>query len=180
MGTEPIVLDQSHQPVLLVGSSLSRSDLCTTLIHSHSWSAVVRGAVLYGVGGIVHSRKLKQHYGVKIMTHFIPGIHDEADSYIDPFNGTKLASSNVDWLAAKVTPNPYTIIHGVSIFPKDSKQGDDASVEKFISIPARKSFLGSNRKLVSLTLMGCKFDEPPQSSKHWSEYCPRSLYFKCS
>ena len=82
--------------------------LLTTLTISCSWSAVVRGAVLYGIGSIVYTRKLKQHYGVIIATDFIPGIHDEADSYIDPWDGTKLTGNNVQWLAAKVTPKPYS------------------------------------------------------------------------
>lgn len=96
--------DFSWAPLLL------RFTFSTTLIQSYSWSAVVRGAVLYGVGGIVHTRKLKQHYGVTMKAHFIPGIHNEARAYIDPFDGRKLVSHNVEWLAAKVTPNPYTVI----------------------------------------------------------------------
>ena len=68
----------------------------------YSWSAVVRGAVLHGVQGIVHTRKLKQHYGVKLGKVFQPGVHDEEDSYMDPFDDIKYTRDNVEWLAAKV------------------------------------------------------------------------------
>ena len=152
-----------------MGPLLLRFTLSTTLIPSYSWSAVVRGAVLYGVGGIVHTRKLKQHYGVAGMIHFIPGIHDEARAYIDPFDGGKRLMNHVKWLAAKVTPNPPYHHTRVSHFSKDSKQGDDASVEKVISIPACISFVGSCRKLVTDALVGCKLDEPPNDSKHSGE-----------
>lgn len=111
-----------------------------------SWSAVVRGAVLHGVEGIVHTRKLKQHYGVVIATKFEAGLHDEEDSFIDPYYKTKYTRDNVEWLAAK---------------------GDNASNEKVISIPCGASFrLGDNRA-IKLSLVGCKFDNPPLSAKHW-------------
>ncbi|PUU83105.1 hypothetical protein B9Z19DRAFT_1189884 [Tuber borchii] len=111
-----------------------------------SWSAVVRGAVFHGVEGIVHTRKLKQHYGVKIGVIFKPGVHDEEDSYIDPFYETKYTRDNVKWLAGK---------------------GDDANNEKVISIPCGKSFLPGDKRTIKLTLVGCKFDNPPPSAKHW-------------
>jgi len=63
---------------------------------------VVRGAVFHGVQGIVHTRKLKQHYGIKIGTKFQPGVHDEEDSFIDPFDDMKCTRDNVNWLAGKV------------------------------------------------------------------------------
>ena len=68
----------------------------------YSWSAVVRGAVFHGVEGIVHTRKLKQHYGIIRLKNFEQGVHDEKDSYIDPFDGIKYTCDNVDWLAGKV------------------------------------------------------------------------------
>ncbi|PUU75808.1 hypothetical protein B9Z19DRAFT_1030174 [Tuber borchii] len=111
-----------------------------------SWSAVVRGAVFYGVEGIVHTRKLKQHYGIKLGTEFKPDVHDEGDSYIDPFDDIKYTRDNVNWLARK---------------------GDDASNEKVISIPCVKSFRPDDKRVVELTLVGCKFDNPPPNLKHW-------------
>jgi len=111
-----------------------------------SWSAVVRGAVFHGVQGIVHTRKLKQHYGIKIGTIFEPGVHDEEDSFTDPFDDIKYTWDNVDWLAGK---------------------GDDASNEKVISIPCVQSFLPNDRRAIKISLMGCKFDNPPPSAKHW-------------
>jgi hypothetical protein len=119
MGIRPTILDQGYKPNLPV--SRTPSTLSAKLTRTYSWSAVVRGAVLYGVDGIVHTRKLKQHYGVVLNTRFIPGIHDEEDAWIDPFDGLKRSGDNVDWLAAKVTPTPdsqYTLLHA---FFKDSK-----------------------------------------------------------
>ncbi|CUS11601.1 unnamed protein product [Tuber aestivum] len=111
-----------------------------------SWSAVVRGAVLHGVEGMVHTRKLKQHYGVKVATKFEPGLHDEEDSFIDPYYEIKYSRDNIEWLAAK---------------------GDDASSERVISIPCGASFRPEDRRAITLSLVGCKFDNPPQSAKHW-------------
>ena len=68
----------------------------------YRWSAVVRGAVFHGVEGIVHTRKLKQHYGIRRGKVFEPGVHDEEDSYIDPYYNIKYTRDNVQWLAAKV------------------------------------------------------------------------------
>ncbi|KAG0124762.1 hypothetical protein HOY82DRAFT_617537 [Tuber indicum] len=110
------------------------------------WSAVVRGAVLHGLEGIVHTRKLKQHYGVIIAKRFEAGVHDEEDSFVDPYYGTKYTRDNVEWLATK---------------------GDDASDEKVISIPCGVSFRPGDGQRVKLSLVGCKFDSPPLSAKHW-------------
>ena len=63
---------------------------------------MVRGAVLHGVEGIVHTRKLKQHYGIILGKKFQPGVHDEEDSYMDPFDDIKYTEDNVKWLAGKV------------------------------------------------------------------------------
>lgn len=68
----------------------------------NSWSAVVRGAVLYGVDGIVESRKLKRHYGVRMGTIFNPAIHDEVDAFHDVFDNIKWSRDNVEWLGSKV------------------------------------------------------------------------------
>ncbi|PWW74262.1 actin-like ATPase domain-containing protein [Tuber magnatum] len=111
-----------------------------------SWSAVVRGAVLHGIEGIVHTRKLKQHYGVVIAKKFEVGVHDEDDSFTDPYYETKYTRDNVEWLAAK---------------------GDDASNEKVISIPCGASFRQADKRIIKLSLVGCKFDNPPSSAKHW-------------
>jgi len=68
----------------------------------YSWSAVVRGAVFHGVQGIVHTRKLKQHYGIILVKIFEPGVHNEEDSYIHPFYEIEYTRDNVRWLAGKV------------------------------------------------------------------------------
>jgi hypothetical protein len=102
MDKEPTISNPSQKPAVIVSRPLSTRS--ATLTRTYSWSAVVRGAVLYGVGGIVHTRKLKQHYGVKLAAPFISGTHDEADAFVDVFYGTKYTRDNVRWLAAKVTP----------------------------------------------------------------------------
>ncbi|PUU78958.1 hypothetical protein B9Z19DRAFT_980951 [Tuber borchii] len=111
-----------------------------------SWSTVVRGPVFHGVEGIVHTRKLRQHYGIILLIEFEPGVHDEEDSYMDPFDDIKYTRDNVRWLAGK---------------------GDDASDENVISIPCRASFHPDDKREIKLSLMGCKFDNPPLSAKHW-------------
>ncbi|RPB00764.1 actin-like ATPase domain-containing protein [Choiromyces venosus 120613-1] len=111
-----------------------------------SWSAVVRGAVLHGLESIVHTRKLKQHYGVSIAKRFEEGVHNEEDSFTDPYYGAKYTRDNIEWLAAK---------------------GDDASNEKVISIPCGASFRPNDERKIELSLVGCKFDDPPPSRKHW-------------
>jgi hypothetical protein len=57
---------------------------------------------MHGVGSIILSRNLAQHYGVQTPTPFQEGVHREADAFIDRFTGTKLTMDNVDWFAAKV------------------------------------------------------------------------------
>ena len=88
----------------------------------YSWSAVVRGAVFHGVQGIVHTRKLKQHYGIKIGTKFEPGVHDEDDSYIDPFDEIKYNLDNVEWLAGKVWA-PFCYFTGCKVEKKIGGRG---------------------------------------------------------
>ena len=75
---------------------------CNCILKVYSWSAVVRGAVFHGVQGIVHTRKLKQHYGIKLGKQFEPGVHDEEDSYMEPFYDIKYTRDSVQWLAGKV------------------------------------------------------------------------------
>ena len=87
------------------------------ILKVYSWSAVVRGAVLHGVQGIVHTRKLKQHYGVKLGKVFQPGVHDEEDSYIDLFDNIKYTRDNVNWLAGKVWA-PFCCFTGCKVEKK--------------------------------------------------------------
>jgi len=95
--------------ILIFGKFLEilQANSSNRVLKVYSWSAVVRGAVLHGVEGIVHTRKLKQHYGVVIAKKFEAGVHDEEDSFTDPYYDTKYTRDNVEWLAAKVCARFY-------------------------------------------------------------------------
>ena len=93
---------ESSIPIFGKFLEILQANSSNRVLKVYSWSAVVRGAVLHGVEGIVHTRKLKQHYGVVIAKKFEPGVHDEEDSFTDPYYDTKYTRDNVEWLAAKV------------------------------------------------------------------------------
>ncbi|RPA76194.1 actin-like ATPase domain-containing protein [Ascobolus immersus RN42] len=67
----------------------------------NSWSAIARGACLYGAGGVVKSRRLKHHYGVALGIKFVPGKHLETDSYYCEWTGQKMTNDNISWFANK-------------------------------------------------------------------------------
>ncbi|RPA76200.1 actin-like ATPase domain-containing protein [Ascobolus immersus RN42] len=67
----------------------------------NAWSAIARGACLHGIEGIVRSRKLKQHYGLKLGIRFREGYHKEEDSFYDDWTGLKYSSNNISWYAEK-------------------------------------------------------------------------------
>ena len=93
---------ESSIPIFGKFLEILQANSCNRVLKVYSWSAVVRGAVLHEVESIVHTRKLKQHYGVVIAKRFKPGVHDEEDSFTDPYYDTKYTRDNVEWLAAKV------------------------------------------------------------------------------
>ena len=71
------------------------------LLSFYRWSAVVRGAVVKGLQGdtnVVATRKNRRHYGTAISTTFDPRKHRESDSFIDKYDGRKLAGCQIDWL----------------------------------------------------------------------------------
>jgi hypothetical protein len=66
-----------------------------------SWSAVVRGAVVFSLQGntnTVTQRKNRRHYGVGTSRKFDPKKHDEIDAFIDEYDGVKRAAYQMDWL----------------------------------------------------------------------------------
>jgi hypothetical protein len=71
----------------------------------HSWSAVVRGAVVkataMGTKDLIYMRKCRRHYGVSTSQPFSAFKHSEHDSDIDPFDGERKARGQMTWLLKK-------------------------------------------------------------------------------
>ncbi|KAL1801372.1 hypothetical protein ACET3X_001714 [Alternaria dauci] len=69
---------------------------------AYAWSAVARGAAAKGLEdekkGAIMIRKCRKYYGTNFSPLFQAGKHKEADSYICPFDGTKRASCQMEWL----------------------------------------------------------------------------------
>ncbi|KAJ4361747.1 hypothetical protein N0V83_010687 [Neocucurbitaria cava] len=72
-----------------------------TVRPAYAWSAVVRGAAAKGLEGDgrppIRNRKCRRHYGTGCTQSFIGGKHREADSFICPFSGTKMARKQISW-----------------------------------------------------------------------------------
>ncbi|OSS55021.1 hypothetical protein B5807_01121 [Epicoccum nigrum] len=71
------------------------------LLNMCSWSAVIRGAVVFSLQGntnTVTQRKNRRHYGVGTSRKFDPKKHDEIDAFIDEYDGVKRAAYQMDWL----------------------------------------------------------------------------------
>jgi molecular chaperone DnaK (HSP70) len=68
----------------------------------HPQAAVVRGAALRGLQGIVpHLKKSRRHYGFTWGLPFREGIDDEKDSYIEEFTDKKHCANRMSWVIAK-------------------------------------------------------------------------------
>lgn len=74
----------------------------------YSWSAVARGAVLWGLQGdlVVDKRKCRRHYGTELLKHFDPMIHDEVDAMVSTFSGLKMARNQISWIINRVWEPP--------------------------------------------------------------------------
>ena len=77
---------------------------CTYVIIS--WTAIVRGAVLYGLSlgavpmahiPLVENRIARFSYGVSAAEHYIPGVHPMHKMYTDPFNGELMCRDRMQW-----------------------------------------------------------------------------------
>ncbi|KAF3098630.1 hypothetical protein TWF569_009849 [Orbilia oligospora] len=62
-----------------------------------SWSAIMRGAVIYALNPAIRSRRLRQHYGFECGVDFDPAKHDIEDSWMCPFGGGLQANGEVTW-----------------------------------------------------------------------------------
>ncbi|RPA76190.1 actin-like ATPase domain-containing protein [Ascobolus immersus RN42] len=104
----------------------------------NAWSAISRGACLHGVGGVVKSRKLKQHYGLRIGTSFIEGYHKEEDAWFSDWTGKKHTSNNIDWYASK---------------------GESVSDGQQLTIDCRHTRYDSPHKQVTYTIYSCNSEK---------------------
>lgn len=52
---------------------------------------------------MVDTRRLKQHYGVRLSAPFDPDVHDPSTVCFDPLTMQLLADDHVEWFAAKVS-----------------------------------------------------------------------------
>jgi len=71
-------------------SDASTDLVADSLTHFHSWTAVVRGALLRGLAEIkptlasarVPSRVARKHIGVNVLNDFEEGVHDRGRKYV--------------------------------------------------------------------------------------------------
>ena len=75
-----------------------------------SWTAIVRGAVLYGLSlsqptaqiPSVDNRIARFSYGVSISEYFDASIHSTSKMYFDPYYGVMMCSQRMRWFVKKV------------------------------------------------------------------------------
>ncbi|KAG4415113.1 hypothetical protein IFR04_011750 [Cadophora malorum] len=74
----------------------------TLMCPEHPQSAVVRGAALRGLEGVVpRIKKARRHYGVGLNCPFEEGVDLESLGYIDEWDGRKLCLNRVVWMVSK-------------------------------------------------------------------------------
>lgn len=65
---------------------------------ANAWTAVVRGAVLSSLEGkMVHSRKARRHYGIKVCSKYDEDIHSEQNKYWDVHEEEFKATNQISW-----------------------------------------------------------------------------------
>lgn len=94
------MLDCKPSDPLTRKSSLGAFVLYADIVYS--WSAVARGAVCKGLEGdddkAVTNRKCRRHYGTACTQAFDKEKHNECDSFICQFEGSKRARGQMSWL----------------------------------------------------------------------------------
>lgn len=79
--------------------------------------AIVRGAVLRGIGGMAPSQKYcRRSYGVASLQMFREGIDPEGKAQWNKWDGTKRCFGRMDWLIGKVVCNKASICKDSSRF----------------------------------------------------------------
>jgi hypothetical protein len=143
---------------------LSRTDI------SQSQSAIVRGAALRGLEGTRPDVVIaKRHYGWCWDEDFREGVDDEANSYVDKFDGRKRCRGRMHWVISKVlyrSPNSTQLL----CIDPDFVQGQELYED---SVSARTAAMvldpasNTDRKAV-LSLYSCSFTSPPERVEHFS------------
>lgn len=117
----------------------------------YAWSAVVRGAAAKGIERdtrpVVLNRKCRRHYGTGCNEAFDSTVHQERDSFICPYSGTKLAHNQVSWHLRK---------------------GQDLSTSELphASFLMCSNFWAHEMRVVKLNLWACNFNKAPKWQKH--------------
>ncbi len=66
------------------------------------WAAIAKGAVCFGLEGIVHRRILPCHYGAEINEMYNAAIHDAAHNYKEEWSGITFNNDTMTWFAKMV------------------------------------------------------------------------------
>lgn len=70
-----------------------------------SWTAVVKGAVLMGLGKVCDAppavSECPYHVGVVVASRFAPYDHVESQKYVDTFDNITRAKDNIKWIIEK-------------------------------------------------------------------------------
>ncbi|KAF2130413.1 Hsp70 family protein [Dothidotthia symphoricarpi CBS 119687] len=82
--------------------SFAESNGIQAIRPAYAWSAVVRGAAAKGLEGDgrapIKNRKCRRFYGTAFSALFDPNLHDEADAFVDKYDGMMRARNRVEWL----------------------------------------------------------------------------------
>ncbi|EPS43230.1 hypothetical protein H072_2762 [Dactylellina haptotyla CBS 200.50] len=105
-----------------------------------AWSAVARGAVLWGLQGdlVVDKRRCRRHYGTELLKHFDPMVHSEVDAMISTFSGLKMAKNQISWII---------------------NRGDNTDSNKRFRLSCVTSFNRGEKLIHTTQLVACDSDE---------------------
>lgn len=138
----------------------------------------MKGAVCYGLEGIVHRRKLPCHFGIELDERYDPKIHDPAYNYINQFCGTEFNRDCMTWFANMVSTHSIGLLHvymdgseltrmqisDAYFFISSKNQGQDTDSIKRICVPFNVTKSESHRREDSkLILRSCSYHEPPKT-----------------
>ncbi|KAF3913237.1 hypothetical protein AA313_de0208395 [Arthrobotrys entomopaga] len=109
-----------------------------------AWSAVARGAVLWGLQGdlLVDKRRCRRHYGTELLKHFDPMMHSEVDAMISTFSGLKMAKNQISWII---------------------NRGDNTDSNKRFRLSCVTSFNRGEKLIHTTQLVACDSDEAPMN-----------------
>lgn len=116
-----------------------------------AWSAVARGAVLWGLQGdlVVDKRRCRRHYGTELLKHFDPVIHSELDAMISTFSGLKMAKNQISWII---------------------NRGDNTDSNKRFRLSCVTSFNRGEKLIHTTQLVACDSDEAPANLRDKEVY----------